>query len=641
MSTGRNSSGLGHRGASWLSEHPLWFLLGFTLQTAALALVKAVFQPPVQPLIVSGFTLALMPILFRPWAHRVGLAIITIIALPLHLPSNPIPYGLLAQLLMLGFTVEAISWAVRDRARTFESLRQSETRYRRLVETSNVIPWEVELPSYCFTYVGPQAVPLLGHPIEAWYAEDFWTNHVHPDDREWTAAFCRTQTEQGLDHEFEYRMLAKDGGIRWIRDIVTVCKEDGPPRALRGVMIDVTEQHRLQEARLALEERSRRSERLESLGLLAGGIAHDFNNLLVAILGNADLALQEPSTSPAARGKLEEITAAAERASELTQQMLLYAGTGPAEMRTRDLSTLISESIPMLQTLVPKGVRLRVDPPREEVWVEADQGQIDRALIALVSNAVEAGAREVTVRAGGFEPPPGFHESCVIYDRDLEGPCAYVEVRDDGSGMSPAMLDSVFEPFFTTRVPGRGFGLAGVLGIARRHRGGIQAESAPGRGACIRLVLPRAAGPAVEPQAPPAARTPRSGGTVLFVDDEEAVQRVGRAALERAGFHVTSARDGVEALELLEKLGDQILGVVLDVVMPRLGGREILGWIGRERPDIPVVLSSGYDERAAELRGSSSPVRAYLPKPYLPSELVGCVRALQDESPAEPERAAS
>jgi signal transduction histidine kinase/CheY-like chemotaxis protein len=393
-----------------------------------------------------------------------------------------------------------------------------------------------------------------------------------------------------------------------------------------GVAIDVTERKQAEDVRLALERQLLEAHKLESLGVLAGGVAHDFNNLLVGVLGNVSLALDElPAGSPV-RVRLERIEAAARRGSDLTRQMLAYAGKGSVALEPVDLNAVVEETDDLVHASLGSRVTLGCELARDLPAVEADRTQIVQVLMNLVINASEAmGDQEgvVTVRTG----------STCLTEADLStlrhapdaapGPHVWLEVTDTGCGLDADTLAKIFDPFFSTKFTGRGLGLATVLGVVRAHRGALGVESAPGRGTTIRVYLPSAELPArTEPQpAPAAAEAAPEGRIVLLVDDEADVRAVTAHMLERIGCHVLEAGDGREGIEVFRTNARLIDAVILDLTLPRMGGEGALREIRSIRPDARVILMSGYDDEQTMRRLVEAGSSGFLRKPFSVADL--------------------
>ncbi len=374
-------------------------------------------------------------------------------------------------------------------------------------------------------------------------------------------------------------------------------------------------------------------------------MAHDFNNLLLPILGNA-LAGREalPEEGPL-RTRFERIHHAARYAAELVQQMLTYAGRGSFTAEPLDLSALVGGMEPLLRSLIPARARLAVALAPDLPPVGADATQLRQVVMNLVTNAAEALPETggcVTVRTGRAGSDRRLLERAFPDGAPQEARHLVLEVRDDGGGMDAETRARVFEPFFSTKLSGRGMGLAAVHGIVQRHGGRVVLDSEPGRGTRFRILLPESAPAATlgEEEArtasSPAGATSRSAH-VLVVDDDEAVAEVAGEFLGRAGHRVTMAAGGREALALFDaaaKSTDPVDAVVLDWVMPDLDGPAVIDALRQRRSDLPVVITSGFDERAAG-PPAKGPL-GFVQKPYAPEALNRAVAELLEGSQGAP-----
>jgi CheY-like chemotaxis protein len=347
---------------------------------------------------------------------------------------------------------------------------------------------------------------------------------------------------------------------------------------------------------------------------MAGGIAHDFNNLLTGILGNASL-LKE-NAKPENRQIANEIVLAAERAADLTQQMLAFAGKGRFVIETLDLKALVHENLALLRASLSRSVTVELDC--EPCFVDADRVQLQQIVMNLLINASEAiggDPGKVTIRTAEAARTDS-HFSPQIQAVIPPGNYVLLEVRDSGSGMAPETLKRIFDPFFTTKFTGRGLGLAAVLGIVKGHRGDIEVESEHGAGTAFRIFLPKSERTVAAPAPPPRAHQVRaSGKTVLIVDDEEIVRKTASQALQWQGFQIMVAVNGAEALDIL-RTDAAIALVILDLTMPVMTGEQAIPLIKAMRPTIPIVLSSGFGEAELSRRFASSGIAAFLQKPY-------------------------
>ncbi len=400
---------------------------------------------------------------------------------------------------------------------------------------------------------------------------------------------------------------------------------------------DLTERKQAEEDRRRFEQRVQHAQKMESLGMLAGGIAHDFNNLLTGILGFADLALQEMPAGAPGRDRVTRIMTAARRAADLTSQMLAYTGRAKTQAIPVHLADLVREMGHLLEVSMSRKHRLEVVTTPGVSPIEADPTQIRQVVMNLIINASEAiGDRPGTIRVslGQRTCRPEELAAGEIHDPLPAGEYAFLEVADPGSGIPPEVLPRIFEPFFSTKFAGRGLGLAAVLGIVRAHRGTIQVESRPGKGSTFRvwLPVPRHAArkeAALTPAAPAGAPSPWTGhGTVLVIDDEAPIRDLACSMLGRLGFEVVVGRDGEEGLDVFQALSGQIVAVLLDLIMPRLDGRETLARLRRLDPHIPVLLFSGFSPAQARAGLGREGPTGFLSKPFTSEELEAALRRL-------------
>ncbi len=409
---------------------------------------------------------------------------------------------------------------------------------------------------------------------------------------------------------------------------LAIPSESAAFRSLLVCTTDVTERKRAEEERAALEVRLRRSERLESLGVLAGGLAHDFNNLLGVILGNSRLILEQVPAESAFAGKVREIRFAAEHAAGLTEQMLATSGKHPRVRQALDLAELLEGLLDLCRSALPPAAVLKTELGRGLPPVEGDPVQLRQVVLNLVANAGEAlpgGAGGVTLRLALVHADAAALADAFAPEGLEAGEYLCLEVADTGAGMDAQTQARIFEPFFTTKFAGRGLGLAAVLGIVRGHLGAIRIQSEPGRGTTFRVLLPKAREPRVSEGAGSALAEP-CGGRILVVDDDEPMLRLTELFLEDAGFEVTTALGGLAALERLAAEIGRFEAVVLDLAMPDVGGERVLEAIRRQRPELPVVVVSGYAREAARHELLRSERTSFLHKPFEPEELVAQVR---------------
>jgi nitrogen-specific signal transduction histidine kinase len=363
-----------------------------------------------------------------------------------------------------------------------------------------------------------------------------------------------------------------------------------------------------------LEAQLQQAQRLESIGTLAGGIAHDFNNLLMGIQGRTSLMLADLDAPHPHREQLESIEELVRSASDLTRQLLGFARGGKYEVSPTDLNELVGRSAEMFGR-TRKDIRITLALPEDLPAVEADRRQIEQVLFNLFVNASHAmpGGGEIRIETGSF---PVDEKKAQLHQVE-PGRYVFIRVADTGTGMDRATLQRIFDPFFTTKELGRGtgLGLASAYGIVKNHGGFIEVNSIPGRGTTFQIHLPATDMPATE-RREPERELSLGSGTILIVDDERMIADVGAKMIEKLGYEALVARSGEEALEIYEQERGRIDLVLLDMVMPGMGGGETFDRLHALNPDVRVILSSGYsmDGRAAEIL--SRGCRGFVQKPF-------------------------
>lgn len=517
-----------------------------------------------------------------------------------------------------------------------KELNQQKQTYATLVDSIGGIIWESNARTFRFSFVSRQAERLLGFLPEEWMRDaDFWKNHIHPEDQQRVIRERLHAIAEKKDHELEYRLIAANQDILWVRDMATVVIENDQVEKLRGVMVDLTQSKRAEEDRKKLEAQLLHTQKLESLGVLAGGIAHDFNNLLTTILGNADLAHMElPVTSPA-RMRIEQIALASRHAAELTRQMLAYSGKGRLFVTKVDLSETISEMKHLIELSISKKCVLKYYLEDMLPAAEADPVQIGQVIMNLVINASEAMEDRngiISISTGSQNCNRSYLSESYLDENLPEGMYAYVEVADSGHGMSEETRSKIFDPFFTTKFTGRGLGLAAVLGIVRGHRGAIKCSSEIGKGTTFRVLFPSSGSIAPKKHTKEESReTWKAEGTILVVDDLEPVRSLAKSILESVGFTVFTAADGKEAVDIYREWSDQIQIVLLDITMPNMDGEQAHQEIRKIRSDARIVLCSGYSEQEATNRFHGESVAGFVQKPYRMAHLLQTIRHVLEQ----------
>ncbi|NLX18299.1 MAG: PAS domain S-box protein, partial [Desulfobulbus sp.] len=351
-------------------------------------------------------------------------------------------------------------------------LENERTRFINLVDSVDGIVWESDATTFTFSYVSRQAERLLGYPVEEWYGEQFWYEHLHPEDRDRVSTYAQTCAAGGGQHELEYRFVARDGHTVWIQDFITVVNEEGVPRWRRGIMVDITRKREDEKERERLEKQLRQVQRIEAIGRLAGGIAHDFNNKLTVILGYAELLKTSAGAGDRKYNQLDQIIQAATQSKEITRQLLTFSRQEVISPQLLDLNALVMSVRKGMGRLIGEDIRFETRLA-DQLWaIYMDPTQMDQVIMNLIVNARDAmtnGGRLI-VETGNVELNGLFVRS---YPEIKAGSYVQLTVSDTGCGISAEVQQHIFEPFYTTKETGKGtgLGLATVYGIVRQNHG--------------------------------------------------------------------------------------------------------------------------------------------------------------------------
>jgi PAS domain S-box-containing protein len=508
---------------------------------------------------------------------------------------------------------------ITERKRTEAALRDSEEQYRLIAEHSRDLIALLDSEGRVL-YASPSYQPVLGYaPIEM--IGRAAVDNIHPDDRDLIEREWLKLANQ--DHiQTTVRAQHANGEWLWLEISSSILDQQG---STLNVSRDVTERKRL-EAQLL------QSQKMETVGRLAGGVAHDFNNLLTAITGYADLALEDlPPASPV-RHDIKELRKAADRATNLTRQLLAFARKQRIEPRVVNLNQLISDMRGFIDRLIGEHIDLNILPAADLGSARVDTNQIEQVVANLVINARDAmpqGGR-LTITTANVVLDAGYAGEHIDV---VTGRYILLTIGDTGVGMDAAVQEHLFEPFFTTKGPGKGtgLGLATCYGIIKQHGGYILPYSELGSGTLMKVYLPRvdaSLDPLPLAEAPP---NPRGDETILLVEDEPAVRDLAMRVLRSQGYTVLEAGDGIEALQFAAQQPDARIDLlVTDVVMPRMGGAALAEQLSVIRPGMKVLFTSGYTEDAILHASQLAADTHFLHKPFSPAALAQKVRGILD-----------
>jgi PAS domain S-box-containing protein len=507
-----------------------------------------------------------------------------------------------------------------------QSLKDSKEKFRILSDNINC---GVFLYTDVFHYINPGMEVITGYSAKELLEQPIW-KPVHPDDQDLVRQ--RGQARRSGDSvpdRYVLKLLHKDGHTVYTEFIARAVTLGEKVYGL-GTAFDITDRVMAAENRLMMERQILEAQKLESLGLLAGGIAHDFNNLLTVILGNASIIVEEAPPKSLSQACATTVVDTCHRASDLTRQMLAYSGKGRFVVEATDLNTTVKGITSLVESALPKLITLRYELGQDLPGLNADRTQLQQVVLNLVTNAGESitpGSGTITLRTG-FQRLEEADIASAYPGQELRpGPFLFLDVTDSGKGMDESTRAHIFEPFFTTKATGRGLGLAAIQGIVRGHKGGIWIYSLPEKGTTFRVLLPALGAPvAVAATAAILSDDWRGSGLVLIVDDEESIRAMAATALKRVGFDVIEANDGRKGIEVFRQHASELRAVILDLVMPVMSGEAALDEIMHFAPEVPVILSSGFegDYQSQGIAGG----RPFLQKPYTITDLIEKVRSV-------------
>jgi PAS domain S-box-containing protein len=513
--------------------------------------------------------------------------------------------------------------------RTQEELEVSRTRYFDLYDLAPVGYFTLSEKGLILE-ANLTAAKLLGVARSALVKQPL-SRFILPADQDIHYQHRKQLLATGAPQSWELRLLRKDAEPFWAQvEATTAPGVDGAP-VCRAVVSDITERKLEAEKRAKVETQYRQLQKAEGLGRMAGAIAHHFNNHLAAVMGNLELSIGDLPQGTEPDERLTDALHAAREAAEVSTLMLTYLGQTQARHEPLDLSEICRRSVRLLQAAMPISRALETDLPPIGPGISANASEILQILTNLVTNAWEAGgdasgAVHLTVKTVSPADIPAWRRFPLDWRR-RDNAYACLEVEDRGSGIAEEDIEKIFDPFFSSKHAGRGLGLPVVLGIVRAHSGAIAVETEPGRGSTFRVFLPVSKEKVVS-QPDEARKSPEIawGGTVLLVEDEPMVRKLGESVLTSLGFAVLLAGDGVEAMEVFQQHKDEVRCVVCDLTMPRMDGWETLAALRRLAPGLPVVLASGYDKGRVMAGDHPELPQAFLSKPYRLHELRDAIR---------------
>lgn len=510
-----------------------------------------------------------------------------------------------------------------------KSLENSEKRFRRLIESVTDYIFTVKIENYkpVATTHGPGCIAVTGYTSEE-YAKDpnLWYHMIYEEDKKSVTEHVDKILLGETVPYIEHRIIHKDGSIRWVKNtMVPHYDKKGILVAYDGLITDITE-------RKKLEGQLRQSQKMEAIGQIAGSIAHDFNNILTAIIGYASLLQMKMRKDDPLRRNTEQVIISAERAANLTQSLLAFSRKQISNPVPVNLNKIINRAESLLLRVIGEDIELKTMLSDEDLTVMADHVQIEQVLMNLATNARDAMPEGglLTIETGTMEID---EEYVKVQGYGKPGRYALISVTDSGIGMDEKIKARIFEPFFTTKEIGKGtgLGLSIVYGIVKQHNGYINCYSGQGNGTTFRVCLPIIKGEVEEIKQ--AEISAQIGGTetVLVAEDEEEVRELTKVVLERFGYRVIEAVNGDDAVKKFMENKEKVQLLLLDVKMPKMGGKEAYDRIRKIKPDIKTLFASGYPADYVYKKDMLGAGVDFVSKPISPTELLKKIREMLDK----------
>jgi PAS domain S-box-containing protein len=519
------------------------------------------------------------------------------------------------------------------RKRAEKELRKSEEKFRQAFQNAPIGMALCNMDG-SFIQANPAYYQMLGFTEDELKQMTF-RDFTHPKDLERQMPYVEQCRRGEIDnYQMDKRYIKKDGEIIWVNMIAAVIKDEaGKPLHTVIMVANITEIKMAEANRQRLEAQLRRAQKMEAIGTLAGGIAHDFNNILGAIIGYSEMAIYDTEKNSLARNNMENVLKAGHRAKDLVKQILAFSRKSEQDKKIILITPIIKEVLMLLRASLPTTVEISQDIEPSLGAIFADPTQIHQIMMNLCTNSAHAmentgGTLEVSASNVNLNPDkaPQF--------QDLSpGQYVALAVKDSGHGMDSATLERIFDPYFSTKTKdrGTGMGLAVVHGIVKGHDGGIHVTSRPNKGTTVEILFPRTAS-VMQYDTEELNDLPGGQERILFVDDEETLIELGESMLIKLGYQVSTRTSSIEAIEAFKAKPQKFDLVISDMSMPNMTGEMLAQALLKIRPDIPIIICTGFSEQISEQKIDQSGIKSFLMKPLTIRELARTVRKVLDES---------
>lgn len=529
------------------------------------------------------------------------------------------------------FTIEGFASDFTERKQLEQAMKRSEHLLNLTGSIASVGGWEMDLDSMS-PFLTEEVLRIYDLPLKYHLPPEQGITYYHPDDMPKVQQAFRRAVEKGEPYDMEVRFISAKGNHKWIQTIGRPLVIDGKLTKIYGSIQDITERKLAEKEKAQIETRLQQAQKMEAIGTLAGGIAHDFNNILSVILGYADLAIEEAPVGTKYQGFLKEILTATNRARDLVKQILTFSRQSQVDRISMKIQPLIKEGLKMLRSSIPTTISITENIDPKSGLILADATQIHQILMNLCTNAYHAmeptgGTLSVTLKNSYIDT-----DDQVELARIKAGKYVELAVSDTGIGISPDVIGSIFDPFFTTKESGKGtgMGLAIIHGIVSDYGGSITVDSELGKGSTFRVYFPLIQD-GVARDLQEAGDLPNGSERILFVDDEEMLAEMSKQVLERLGYHVTIKSSSIEALSIFQNTPNNFDLVITDQTMPNMTGSDLARKMMQIRPDIPIILCTGFSNIIDEDSAKALGIKEFALKPLTKDALSKLIRKVLDD----------
>jgi len=514
-----------------------------------------------------------------------------------------------------------------------EALQENEERFRSLVETISDWIWEMDRNGV-YTYVSSKVKNLLGYEPEELIRKTPFDFMPPEEARHFAREFSAIVASRKPFKALENQNIHKDGRLVIMETSgVPIFDVNGRFCGYRGINHDISERKQVEKEKMKLETQLRQAQKMEAIGTLAGGIAHDFNNILFPIFGYTEMTMEDVPEDSSARSNLEEVFKAANRAEDLVQQILTFSRQNDQELRPLRIQIIIKEALKLLRASLPSTIDVRQDIDKNCGPTLADPTQIHQVIMNLCTNAYHAMREKGGVLEVNLKEVKVDGDNLTSYGELKPGIYLRLTVSDTGKGMDTEVLQRIFNPYFTTKSPGAGtgIGLSVVHGIIKSYGGQTTVNSKLGEGSTFHVYLPRVHTSSVAPSNLSTKPVPNGTERILLVDDEAQIVRMAQQMLESLGYHVTVRTSSLDAFEVFCTQPDKFDLVITDQTMPNITGTELAQKLMGIRPDIPIILCTGFSEVITEEKAKAIGIRKYVMKPVVKREMAIAIRQILDQ----------